>query len=53
MIIKPEKHEGLNLDVDLDVKGHGCWDDCSVYYENASNEYECGWTTTSHNSIFR
>jgi hypothetical protein len=48
MKIKPEKREDLKLD----VRGYGCWDDCNVYYANASNEYGCGWKKTAYNNPF-
>lgn len=37
-------------EVNVEVKGYSCDDDCRVYFEKISNKLHCGWAYTPHNS---
>ncbi|MBD5535890.1 MAG: hypothetical protein HDQ99_09595 [Lachnospiraceae bacterium] len=40
--------ENRNNELDVEIKGYGCDDDCEQYFEKTSSVLNCGWQETDN-----
>lgn len=41
-------NESVKKELDIEIKGYGCDDDCEQYFEKANAEMGCGWDETDN-----